>query len=124
MIRYADVVLWAAEAEFESGHNDEALKYINMVRKRARESGNTGKPEDITGILTHDQIVHERLIELACEGHRFFDLVRWNLAFDYLNGYLADGSSVIYEQGKNEFFPIPDNEIGLSGNNLKQYPGW
>lgn len=125
LIRYADVVLWAAEAAFELNNNGKALQYINWVRTRARMSGNSGIPADLTGAVTHDQIVQERLIELACEGHRFFDLIRWNLGPVYLNHIMMDGKThVVYEPGKHEFFPIPDKEIALSGNKLKQYSGW
>jgi hypothetical protein len=124
IIRYADVVLFAAEAYFESGNLEKAKEYVNMVRKRARMSGDTGKPEDITTSITHDDIVKERLVELGCEGHRFFDLVRWKLANQYLNHTLSDGSNVEFVEGKHEFFPIPDTEIGLTKGALKQYPGW
>lgn len=123
LIRLADVVLFAAEAAFESGNTADALIYINKVRTRARNSGNSGLPADLTAI-THDDIVHERLVELAMEGHRFFDLVRWNLADKYLNHKLADGSDVVFEKGKHEFFPIPAKEVGLSGGVLEQNPGW
>jgi hypothetical protein len=88
-------------------------------------SGNSGVPADLTGTVTHDQIVQERLVELACEGHRFFDLIRWNLGPVYLNHVMMDGTThVVYEPGKHEFFPIPDKEIALSGNKLQQYDGW
>jgi hypothetical protein len=123
LIRYADVVLFAGEAEFELGNTAKALEYINMVRTRARMSGNTNAPANLT-TLTHDDIVHERLVELGCEGHRFFDLVRWNLAVKYLNHTLADGTQVEFIKGKHEFFPIPDKQVGLSNGVLKQYPGW
>lgn len=123
LIRFADVILWAAEAAFESGYNTEALQYINMVRTRARMSGSGTVPADLTAI-THDDIVHERLVELACEGHRFFDLVRWNLATQYLNTTLADGSPLIFESPKFDFFPIPAREVALTAGILKQYPGW
>jgi len=123
LIRYADVVLFAAEANLELNNQAKALQYINMVRKRARNCGITGIPADLTAV-THDDIVHERLVELACEGHRFFDLVRWNLANQYLNHYLADGSKVDFVPGKHEFFPIPEKEVALSGYKLVQYQGW
>jgi starch-binding outer membrane protein, SusD/RagB family len=128
LIRYADVILFAAEAAFEQGKTGvgagEAGYYLNMVRTRARNSGSTSSPANYTGAVTHDNIVHERLIELACEGHRFFDLVRWNLADQYLNTTLADGSTVEFIKGKNEFFPIPDKEIVLSNGVLTQYGNW
>ena len=124
LIRYADVVLWAAEAAYNMNDNSKALEYINMIRTRARNSGNTGIPADLTGTATMDHIVQERLVELAMEGHRFFDLVRWKLAEQYLNHTLADGDQIIYESPMYDFFPIPQTEVDLSGNNLKQYAGW
>jgi hypothetical protein len=124
LIRFADVVLWAAEAAYNLNDNGKALEYINMVRTRARNSGDTGVPDDLTGTVTMDDIVYERYIELAMEGHRFFDLVRWNLAEQYLNHTLADGDQITFESPQYDFFPIPITEIDLSGNNLKQYPGW
>jgi hypothetical protein len=123
LIRYADVVLFAAEANFELNNQAKSVQYINMVRKRARNSGETGFPADLTTV-THDDIVRERLVELGLEGHRFFDLVRWNLANQYLNHTLADGDKVEFVPGKHEFFPIPEKEIALSGNKLEQYTGW
>ncbi|MBN2522352.1 MAG: RagB/SusD family nutrient uptake outer membrane protein [Bacteroidales bacterium] len=125
-IRYADVVLMAAEAAFKSGNTGAALNYVNQVRTRARESGNTGYPQDL-GAISFEDIVHERRIELAMEGHRFFDLVRWGLADDFIsNTELAvyPGFIVDFEVGKHEFFPIPLTEIQLSAGALEQYPGW
>jgi hypothetical protein len=125
LIRFADVVLWASEAAMMTGNNDKALQYINMVRQRARNSGDDPNVlPDITGTVTLDHIVQERLVELAMEGHRFYDLVRWNLATQYLNHTLADGDPITFESPKNDFFPIPIGEIALSGNKLTQYPGW
>jgi len=123
LIRYADVVLFASEAYLEMGNTSKSLEYINMVRTRARMSGDTGTPANLTSV-THDEIVHERLVELGCEGHRFFDLIRWNLGEKYMNHTLADGSSVEFIKGKHEFFPIPNAQITLSNGILKQYPAW
>ncbi len=125
-IRYADVILMAAEAAIKSGNTTAALDYVNMVRTRARNSGNTGYPQDLTTISFED-IVHERRLELAMEGHRFFDLVRWGLADDFISGISLDvypGFTVQFEVGKHEFFPIPLTEIQLSGGALQQYPAW
>ncbi len=124
LIRFADVVLWASEAAMMLNNNDKALEYINMVRTRARMSGNTDSPADLTGIITLDNIIHERLVELALEGFRFWDLVRWNKAVEYLNHTLANGDQVIFESPRNDFFPIPELEIGLSGGVIEQNPGW
>ena len=73
----------------------------------------------------------ERRLELALEGHRFFDLVRWGIAAEYLNAYLqkekdrlpANLTGVIFTANKNEYFPIPQLEIDLN-NKLKQNPGY
>ncbi len=126
LIRYADVVLFAAEAYLELDNQAKATEYINMIRKRARMSGpdgDLGNPEDL-GSVTHDNIVHERLIELAMEGHRFFDLIRWNLGDEYLNHTTVDGYEVVFEEGKHEFFPIPDEEVSQTGGLVEQYPAW
>jgi starch-binding outer membrane protein, SusD/RagB family len=124
IIRYADVVLFGAEAYFELGNQQKAKDYLNMVRTRARMSGNSGVPANLTGTITHENIEHERLVELACEGHRFFDLVRWKLASKFLNHNLGDGTPVEYVAGKHDFFPIPDAQITLSKGTLVQYEGW
>jgi hypothetical protein len=124
LIRYADVVLFAAEAYFETGDNANALRCLNLVRTRARLSGDTNVPADLTGTVTHDHIVKERLVELACEGHRFFDLVRWDLAEQYLNHTHANGEDIVYVKGLHEFFPLPATEVALSKGGLQQYPGW
>jgi len=131
MFRYADVLLLAAEAALELGQPNDALGYVNMIRTRARNSGNTGQPADLTSV-TLDNIIHERRVELAMESHRFFDIVRWGIAFERLNGlYRAtdtlgglDGDPIEFLVGKNEFFPIPDEEIILSKGTIKQNPGY
>jgi len=127
VIRYADLVLFAAEAAFESGNNTKALEYINMVRKRARLSGGPSNtvPADLTS-LTLDDIVKERRLELALEGHRFFDLVRWRLAEEKIDGtqLLGGTFTVDYQAPKHDFYPLPDVEVTMSGQKLVQYPGW
>jgi starch-binding outer membrane protein, SusD/RagB family len=129
VIRYADVLLWAAEAAFNlgSGYFPKALNYVNMIRTRARISGTSGQPINLTAI-TMNAIIHERRVELGLEGHRFFDLQRYFKA-EYLN--LAD---IIHNSGKpnkdsfridkNLLFPIPMNAIYNSGGILTQNPGY
>lgn len=125
MIRYADVLLIAAEAAVMLEDNEKALQYINEVRTRARLCGDAGNtiPADLTGTVTLEDIVHERRVELNLEGHRFTDLVRWNLATEYLNHETADGYEVVFESPKHDFIPLPQREIDVN-NNLEQYPGW
>lgn len=125
ILRYADILLVAAEAAVMSGNNAKALTYINEVRGRARNSGNTGVPADLTGSVTLDQVKHERRVELAMEGQRFFDLVRWNDAFKKLNGFVLEDETVLaFDVQKHSFFPIPQKEIDASRGKLKQYGGW
>ncbi len=125
LIRYADILLIAAEAAMELGQNDKALQYINEVRTRARLCGEEGNtvPANLTGTVTLEDIVHERAVELYGEGHRWYDLVRWNLATQYMNHYTEDGFDVIYEDPKHRFLPLPQDEIDVNSN-LEQYPEW
>jgi len=134
-IRYADVLLWKAEALNELGRTSEAEEPLNMVRARARGSyefnpnsysytynplngvitdpGTLVPPPadfipDVTGVsqeAMREAIIHERRVELAAEGHRFFDLVRWGLADDLLEGFVV---------GKHEVMPIPQDEMDVN----------
>lgn len=131
-IRYADIILMAAEASFKTGATGPALDYVNMVRKRARNGAATGTPADLT-TLTFDDIVKERQLELALEGHRFFDLVRWGrqdvMIGQELQKYLGGVAQTPpftndFTIGVNEFFPLPTFEIINSNGNLTQYKGY
>jgi tetratricopeptide (TPR) repeat protein len=102
VIRYADVVLMAAEAHYHIGNTAPAQQYVNQIRSRV------GIPNIAVNSL--EDIYTERRLELACEGHRFFDLVR--------TGQAAT------ETNKNELFPIPQVEIDLTGGNWGQNPGY
>jgi len=117
LIRYADVLLMAAEALNENGKPTDALMYLNMVRARARQ-GNTGILPDITTTdqsQLRDIIFNERRHELGMEGLRFWDLVRTGRAAAVL-GPLG------FVTGKNEVLPIPQSEIDLSQGALVQNP--
>jgi hypothetical protein len=162
LIRYADVLLMAAEVEAQVGSLDKAESYVNMVRNRAANpAGFVHKytdDEDPTGGFTDEPaanykvspypggafaskdfalkaIYFERKIELAMEGHRFFDLVRWGIADTELNAYISFQSTITNDvkngkflKGKNEYYPIPQREIDLSVKGgspvLKQNPGY
>jgi tetratricopeptide (TPR) repeat protein len=107
VIRYADVLLMAAEAHVQGGNIGSAQQYLDLVRTRA------GMPTiPISGVET---IWRERRLELALEGHRFFDLVRTGQASNSIPSFQA---------GKNELFPIPQVEIDLAGGNWSQNPGY
>lgn len=126
LIRYADVLLMAAEAAYMINEKTTALTLINKIRKRARVSGNTGKPEELN-TLSFEDIIHERRLELALEPSRFFDLVRWNLTTQFINGISNFGlgsKKTEFVKGAHEFFPIPDTEVQLSKGALEQYPAW
>lgn len=119
LIRYADVLLMAAEVLNENDKPGQALVYLNQVRARAR-GGNAGILPDITTTdkaELRDAIMHERRVELALEGHRFWDLVRTGRAADVL-GPLG------FVEGKHELLPIPQSEIDLSQGSLEQNPNW
>ena len=120
-IRYADVLLWNAEALNELGRTQEALVPLNQVRKRARQSylydnSLIGYPNippnllpDVTSTNQSDvrkAIQHERRVELGFEFHRFFDLIRWGEA--YAKQALQDKPNFNY--AKHKYFPIPQSE--------------
>ena len=110
-IRFADVLLMAAEALNRGGISDtRAQDYLNQVRNRALLSD-----VNTTGTNLTNDIYKERRVELVGEGHRFFDLVRTGRAAQEINGFVA---------GKHELFPIPIEEINLSGGRWAQNPGY
>ena len=139
IIRFADVLLWAAECEIEIGDMEKARDYINKIRLRAKNGcyvmaiDNNGKPTNIPaanyqiGIYTtsfpdkayaRKAVQFERRLELAMEGHRFFDLVRWKIADAVINKFLLEESSrrpilkgFTFQKGKSEYFPIPQPQI-------------
>jgi hypothetical protein len=119
LIRYADVLLMAAEALNKNGKPGEALVYLNQVRQRAR-GGIPGILPDITvteQTQLNDIIINERRHELAMEGWRFWDLVRTQKAEQILGplGFIT---------GKHELFPVPQNEIDISQGTITQNPNW
>ena len=113
-IRYADVLLMAAEALNRGNIDDaKARDYLNQVRRRA--FGNTSHDITASGAALTDFIWIERRRELLGEGHRFFDLVRTRKASNEIDGFTSN---------KNELFPIPIEEIQFSAGNWQQNPGY
>ncbi|WP_410503599.1 RagB/SusD family nutrient uptake outer membrane protein [Lewinella sp. IMCC34191] len=112
-IRYADVLLMAAEALNATGNDEQAREYLNMVRRRA--FGDEDHDISASGDALRDFILAERRLELVGEGHRFFDLVRTGRAAAEIDGFTA---------GKNEVFPVPFEEIQFSGGNWEQNPNY
>lgn len=119
LIRYADVLLMAAEALNENDKPGDALPFLNKVRERARGGNNSILPDvTVTGKnALRNAILEERRHELALEGHRFWDLVRTGRAATVL-GPLG------FQTGKHELLPIPQNEIDISQGSLQQNPNW
>ncbi|TCD26703.1 RagB/SusD family nutrient uptake outer membrane protein [Pedobacter psychrodurus] len=119
VLRFADVLLMNAEAANEQGNASQALTSLNRVRKRARGGNNAILPDvtitEKTALRT--AIWKERQVELAMENDRYFDVIRQGrgAAVFGVKGWKAN---------KNEVWPIPQNEIELSGNLLKQNPGY
>lgn len=119
LLRYADVLLMAAEVLNENGKTSQALQYLNTVRARARE-GNMAILPDVTETnkdALRELILKERRVELALENHRFWDLVRTNKAAQVL-------APLGFQAGKNELLPIPQSERDLSGGTLEQNPNY
>ena len=145
-IRWAEVLLWKAEALIELGRQDEALPIINQIRRRAAASTgrinfNDGSPTgtwmigEYTSMGDQDQareiLRWERRLELAFESKRFFDLVRWGIAEEVIDAYfeiekvraphLIDGN---FTSGRDEYLAIPEQQITLSQGLYVQNPGY
>ena len=146
VIRFADVLLMAAEAEVEVGSIATALSYVNMVRERAMNS-TTVKALDGSGAdaanyqislytafadqdFARQAVRFERRLELAMEGHRLFDLRRWGVAEEVMNAYFPNEARTLTSFSPNAYesrhnvFPIPIQAIDLSNGVLTQNPEW
>ncbi len=106
LIRYADVLLMAAEAYNAIQEDAKAVALIKLVRERAGLNDHSSW-ESLTGTALFEFIVEERSLELAFEGHRFWDLVRWDKAEKELK-------DLGFVKGKHEVYPIPRQEIDLN----------
>ena len=149
IIRFADVLLMAAEAEIEAGSLEQARTYVNQVRARAANSEFWIKNEDGTNAanytiaeyppaqfasaaLATEALRFERKIELSGEGHRFFDLVRWGVAAEEINAFFeyerqflpAAYAGANFTAGQNEYLPIPQVQLDLQPGVLSQNPGY
>ncbi len=124
-MRYSEVLLMMAEALNEQGKSAEAVTYVNMVRKRARDSYKydpslPGYPNVPTGLLPDIKnngqamvriaIRHERRVELGFEFHRYFDIIRYGAV--YANNAFRDKPNFNYE--KDKFMPIPQSELNTN----------
>jgi hypothetical protein len=149
LMRFADLLLMAAEAEVEAGSLNKARDYVNLVRARAANPATWVKRADGTDAAKYvisqytadwtskdaanTAIRMERKLELSGEGHRFFDLVRWGVAEPVLNAYLQfDGAKLVTALGgavftanQDELYPIPQAQIDIQGADiLRQNPGY
>lgn len=162
IIRFADVILWAAECAVQTGDIPTAMNYVNQIRARA--SDKTGwvyknseydaptasystqtTPADNYKIALYTAatfdagnalkaVYFERRLELAMEGNRFFDLVRWGIAEPVINAYIdrEKGRRPLKEKarftaGKNEYSPIPQgtlDNLNTDKERIKQNPGY
>ncbi len=139
ILRYDDVLLMKAEALIELGQHAAALPLINQVRTRAANTAWLKFADNTTfsnyNIATYQDGVNctwtqafarnalrtERRLEFAMESPRFFDLVRWGIAAQTLNGYLASEKSIRsylsagnFRKNQDEYLPIPNTQITLS----------
>jgi len=138
ILRYADVLLMLAEAELLANNNtSRAADLVNQVRERARNNyqeaygDSASVPEDLlppisASELTHEDIRHERRVELAGELHRYDDLARWHRAglinIDEDIDFGGDRANSTWSE-QYLLFPIPQEEID-NNENLEQNPGY
>ncbi|HEA29370.1 MAG TPA: RagB/SusD family nutrient uptake outer membrane protein [Leeuwenhoekiella sp.] len=113
ILRYADVLLMNAEANNELGNISEAIYKLNMIRNRVNLPQIQGQNQ----AELQETIWKERRLEFGMEFDRYFDVIRQGRGQE-LFGPLG------FQQGKHEVFPIPQDQINLSGGLLEQNPGY
>ncbi len=161
LYRYADMLLLLAEAEVEAGSLENAREIVNEIRARAA-AGVQGPGDDASSIsvpiddpsitwanysvgqyllpwvnqeAARQAVRWERRVELAMEGHRFFDLRRWGTYIEVLNSYtqieqrrLAKLQNAAPLEARHQWYPIPIQQIELSRKDgedtLQQNSGW
>jgi hypothetical protein len=150
IIRFDDVLMFKAEALIELGRQTEALPLINQLRTRAAASTalltqQNGSPTSNYKVVTYQPGVNctwtqdyarqalrwERRLEFGTEGYRFFDLVRWGIAAEAMNAYLtlektrkAHLKDGVFKKNRDEYLPIPLNQINFSKGLYQQNKGW
>lgn len=120
VLRYADILLMYAEALNETGKTAEALPYLNQVRKRVGLADKTPTAQADLRLA----IEQERRVELAFEGHRWFDLVRTGRALPVLQAKAASIGIKTALTENNLIFPIPQSQIDINPSKIKQNPGY
>ncbi len=135
MMRYAEVLLIAAEAAVEIGDNASATDYINQVRARARMGGDTqtgagtpvtvppsAVPADITGTVTVNDVLEERRLELAFECKRWYDIARRKIGAEVFSASGLEGAKPSFTDD-DYLMPLPADEIERNPN-ITQNPGY
>lgn len=120
VLRYADILLMNAEAANELGDAGRALTSLNLVRARARGNNPVSVLPPVTATdqaTLRNAIYKERQVELAMESDRYFDVIRQGRAAEVFG---PKG----WKPNKNEVWPVPQQEIDLSGGLLTQNPGY
>jgi len=143
-IRYADVLLFKAEALIQMNQVDAGVNLINQIRRRAAASTQRQIDAGATDVysvgeypmgMVKDEafkaLIFERRLEFGMEGPRFFDLVRWGKAEQVLNAYLSVEktrkdflTNANFTSGRDEYYPIPQREIDFTGGLYNQNPGY
>jgi hypothetical protein len=168
LIRYSNVILWAAECAADAGDLAAALGYVNQIRNRMTNTAgwvyknsdyNAANAQYTTQTTPADNykiglytsfadkatavkaVQMETRLELAMEGHRFFDIVRWGIAAPTMNAYIARETEIVngsarrplkaggvFTANKHEIMPIPQGEIDNMNSDgtirLTQNPGY
>ncbi len=120
VLRYADVLLMYAEALNETEGPAAALPFLNIVRNRAGMPAITNQDP----AALRDTILNERRVELANEGHRWFDLVRTGKAIEAISEYLSESEINSTVEPFQLVFPIPQSEVDKNPNKISQNPGY
>jgi len=147
LIKISDVMLWKAEAAIELGNTAAGMSIINQIRERAKNSPYVRDFVDDTRFAANYQINlypatvsqdyarkalrMERRLELHNEGHHFYDLVRWGIANQWINNYMAAESAkrtyyagASFTLNRDEYLPVPQIEIDASGGVYVQRPNY
>ncbi|WP_153799740.1 RagB/SusD family nutrient uptake outer membrane protein [Foetidibacter luteolus] len=149
-IRYSEVLLWKAEILIQLDRFTEALPLINRIRTRAANSTARLKKNDGTLWMDYtlqtyqpgvncnwtkdfawQALMWENRLELACEGRRFFDLLRWGQLEPVMNAYINKEKTRFdwfslgrFTAGRDEYLPIPQAQMNWSKGSYKQNPGY
>lgn len=123
IFRYADLLLMYAETLNETGDTNLVYDYVQMVRDRVNLPDLRSVKPNMSKQEMHEQIAHERFLELALEGHRFDDLRRWGWVTSRLDWLIERDPEFQTFQPGREYFPIPQVEVD-NNPRTQQNPGY